>query len=230
MTSKTKFLCSWAAAIFYLSIADVDCLVCGMLWSKSMSILLDNSENRHQYLILRCLSWAILLVLALCKAGSSAILPTDIKNCNTSRVADRAHKDLWNISSRLIKHTICFNEVFTIIILHNKLTGISFISVPVMVTGIQFLTNPPCLLNGTLVIIQCVTFGFPRPQITFNKGTMPIRLGISTFNNFGQLDYDTLNLTVIGSDDQGVYSCTAWNRDMEPRQSPHKRLLFCSKC
>ena len=112
----------------------------------------------------------------------------------------------------------------------HKLTGISFISVPVTVTGIQFLTNPPCLLDGTSVIIQCVTFGFPRPQITFNKGTMPITLGIGTFNNFGQLDYDTLNFTVIGRDDQGVYSCTAWNRDMELSYSPHKTLLFCSKC
>ena len=80
------------------------------------------------------------------------------------------------------------------------------------------------------MVIWFVTLGFPRPQITFNSGTTPITLGVGTFSNFVQLDYDTLNLTVVQMSDQGVYSCTARDGDTAISHSPNKRLLFCSKC
>lgn len=107
-------------------------------------------------------------------------------------------------------------------------SGISYCVVPVVVTDISS-PSPPCLLNGTTVTIQCVTSGFPRPQITFTKDS--VALDVGTYSNFVQLDYDTLNITVVQRDDQGGnYSCSARDGDTVLSISAIKTLLFCSKC
>lgn len=58
---------------------------------------------------------------------------------------------------------------------------------------------------------------------------MPITVGVGTFSNFEQLDFDTVGITAAQRDDQGVYSCTASSGGTELDRSSDKRLLFCSK-
>ena len=87
-----------------------------------------------------------------------------------------------------------------------------------------------CLLNGTSVDIQCVNFGFPRPEIIFFKDTELITPGQGNFTRFTQVSYDTVRLTMIQQGDGGDYVCEARMGTNELNRSQPERLVFCSKC
>ena len=107
-----------------------------------------------------------------------------------------------------------------------------FLTVPVVITEIQLLSDPHCLLNGTSLNIKCVNSGFPRPEIVFLKGTEQITPGIGNFSNFEALEgeFDTVRLTAAGQEDGGEYVCVARMGNVELDRSQPKTLVFCSKC
>ena len=86
-----------------------------------------------------------------------------------------------------------------------------------------------CLLNETSVDIQCVNFGFPRPEIVFFLDTELITPGQANSTHFTQLSYDTVRLTVIQQGVGGDYVCEARMGTNELNRSQPERLVFCSK-
>ena len=95
--------------------------------------------------------------------------------------------------------------------------------------GITELQVPSCLLNGTSVNIQCVSFGFPRPEIVFFRGTEQITPGVAPFNRFEQVFFDTLRLSGARQADCGDYSCEARMGSNVLTRSPTEKLMCCSK-
>ena len=83
---------------------------------------------------------------------------------------------------------------------------------------------PSCLLSGTSVDIQCVHFGFPRPEIFFFRGAERIIPGVAPFDRFEQVFYDTLRLSGASQADCGDYSCGA-----RMGSNVTKKLTCCSK-
>ena len=78
--------------------------------------------------------------------------------------------------------------------------------------------------------IQCVNFGFPRPQIVFFRGTEQITPGQGSFKNFTQVSFDTVKLSGAREDDSGDFVCEARMGANELNRSRPVRLVFCSKC
>ena len=107
-----------------------------------------------------------------------------------------------------------------------------FLTVPVVITEIQLLSDSHCLVNGTSVNIKCVNSGFPRPEIVFLKGTEQITPGTGNFSNFEAVEgeFDTVRLTTARQEDGGEYVCVARMGNTELDQSQPKILVFCSKC
>ena len=101
--------------------------------------------------------------------------------------------------------------------------------VPVVITELQISSDPRCLLNETSVDIQCVNFGFPRPEIVFFLDTELINPGQANSTRFTQVSYDTVRLTVVQQGDGGDYVCEARMETNEVNRSQPERLLFCSK-
>ena len=91
-------------------------------------------------------------------------------------------------------------------------------------------SGPHCLLNGSSVDIQCVNFGFPRPEIVFFQNTELITPGQGNFTRFTQVSYDIMRLTTIQQGDSGDYVCEARMGTNELNRSQPERLVFCSKC
>ena len=107
-----------------------------------------------------------------------------------------------------------------------------FLTVPVVITEIQLLSDPHCLVNGTSVNIKCVNSGFPRPEIVFLKGTEQITPGTGNFSNFEAVEgeFDTVRLTTARQEDGGEYVCVTRMGNVELDRSQPKTLVFCSKC
>ena len=78
-----------------------------------------------------------------------------------------------------------------------------------VITELRISSGPRCLLSGISVDIQCVNFGFPRPEIIFFKGTKQIIPGVGSFDHFLQVSYDTVRLSMTQADDGGDYFCEA---------------------
>ena len=89
--------------------------------------------------------------------------------------------------------------------------SICFLSsaVPVVITELRISSGPHCLLNATSVDIQCVNFGFPRPQIVFFIGTEQVTPGQGSFKHFIQVSFDTVRLSGVRQADGGDYVCEA---------------------
>ena len=101
--------------------------------------------------------------------------------------------------------------------------------VPVVITELWISSGPHCLLNATSVDIQCVNFGFPRPEIIFFQDTELITPDQGNFTRFKQVSYDTVRLTMIQQEDGGDYVCEDRMVTNELNQSQPERLVFCSK-
>ena len=78
-----------------------------------------------------------------------------------------------------------------------------------MITELRISSGPHCLLNGTSVDIQCVNFGFLRPEIVFFRGVEQITPGQGNFTRFTQVSHDIMRLTTIQQSDSGDYICEA---------------------
>ena len=98
-----------------------------------------------------------------------------------------------------------------------------------VITELQISSGPHCLLNGTSVDIQCVNFGFPRPEIVFFRGVEQITPGQGNFTRFTQVSHDIMRLMMIQQGDSGDYICEARMGTNEINQSQPERLVFCSK-
>ena len=79
------------------------------------------------------------------------------------------------------------------------------------------------------MILHCVNTGFPRPLITFSRGTLDVTPSAAPFEHFQQLQFDTLNLTMVQQADQAEYVCRASSGGTELDRSPPINLQFCSK-
>ena len=101
-----------------------------------------------------------------------------------------------------------------------------------VITVLRISSSPRCLLSGTSVDIQCVNFGFPRPEIVFFRGTEQITPGQGRFSNFQTVDgrFDTIRLTLAQVTDGGQYVCEARMGNSVLNQSRPVELVFCSKC
>ena len=104
--------------------------------------------------------------------------------------------------------------------------------VPVVITGLEVSSGPRCLLSGTLVDIQCVNFGLPRPEIVFFRGALEITPGQGSFSNFERVPnkFDTIRLSEAQQTDGGQYVCEARDGSLQLNQSQPVDLMFCSKC
>ena len=102
--------------------------------------------------------------------------------------------------------------------------------VPVVITELWISSGFHCLLNETSVDIQCVNFGFPRPEIIFFQDTELITPSQGNFTRFTQVSYDTVRLTMIQQGDGGDYVCEARMGTNDLNRSQPERLAFCSKC
>ena len=100
-----------------------------------------------------------------------------------------------------------------------------------IITALQVSSGPRCLLSGTSVDIQCVNFGFPRPEIIFFRGTEQITPGQGEFTNFQTVNgrFDTIRLTMAQQMDGGDYVCEARRGSVELNRSRPVELVFCSK-
>ena len=98
-----------------------------------------------------------------------------------------------------------------------------------VITELWISSGPRCLLNETSVDLQCVNFGFPRPEIIFFQDTELITPGQGNFTRFTQVSYTTVRLTMIQQSDGGDYVCEARMGTIELDQSRPERLVFCSK-
>ena len=98
-----------------------------------------------------------------------------------------------------------------------------------VITELRVSTVPRCLLNGTSVDIQCVNFGFPRPEIFFIKGTEQITSGVGSFDHFEQVSFDTVRLSMAQPDDGGDFFCEARMGNNQLNRSQPKTLVYCSK-
>ena len=99
-----------------------------------------------------------------------------------------------------------------------------------VITELRVSSGPRCLLSGTSVDIQCVNFGFPRPQIVFFRGTEQITTGEGSFEHFTQVSFDTVRLSGPREDDSGDFVCEARMGTNELNRTQPVRLVFCSKC
>ena len=99
-----------------------------------------------------------------------------------------------------------------------------------VITELWISSNPHCLLSGSSVDIQCVNFGFPRPEVIFFQDTELITPDQGNFTRFTQVSYDTVRVSVVQQDDSGDYVCEARIGTNEFNQSRPERLVFCSKC
>ena len=77
--------------------------------------------------------------------------------------------------------------------------------------------------------LQCVNFGFPRPEIVFFQGTERITPAQGNFIRFTQVSYDTVRVSMVQQGDDGDYVCEARMGTNELNQSQPERLVFCSK-
>ena len=104
-----------------------------------------------------------------------------------------------------------------------------FPTVPVVITELRLSSGSRCLLSGTFVDIQCVNFGFPRPEIFFFRGAQQITPGVAPFTNFEQVSFDTMRLLGPQPWDGESYVCEAriWNIHLSLSQP--KNLVYCSK-
>ena len=104
--------------------------------------------------------------------------------------------------------------------------------VPVVITGLEVSSGPRCLLSGTLVDIQCVNFGLPRPEIVFFRGALEITPGQGSFSNFERVPnkFDTIRLSEAQQTDGGQYVCEARDGSRQLNRSQPVDLMFCSKC
>ena len=100
-----------------------------------------------------------------------------------------------------------------------------------IITELRVSSGPRCLLSGTSVDIQCVNFGFPRPQIVFFRGTEQITPGQGRFSNFQTVEerFDTVRLTMAQQIDGGDYVCEARRGNSELNRSRPVELVICSK-
>ena len=98
-----------------------------------------------------------------------------------------------------------------------------------VINELRIFSDLRCLLNGTSVDIQCVNFGFPRPEIVFSQDTELITPSQGNFTSFTQVSYDTVRLTMIQQGDGGDYVCEARMGTNVLNQSQPERLVFCSK-
>ena len=98
-----------------------------------------------------------------------------------------------------------------------------------VITELRVSSGPHCLLNETSVDIQCVNFGFPRPEIIFFQNAELITPGHRNTTRFTQVSYDTVRLTMIQQGDGGDYVCKTRMGTNELNQSQPERLVFCSK-
>ena len=96
-----------------------------------------------------------------------------------------------------------------------------------VITQLWISSGPNCLLSGTSVNIQCVNFGFPRPQIVFFQGTEQIITGEGS--RFTQVSFDTVRLSGARQADSGDYVCEARMGTNELSRSQPQNLVFCSK-
>ena len=80
-------------------------------------------------------------------------------------------------------------------------------AVPVVIIELRISSNANCLLSGNSIDIQCVNFGFPRPEIVFFKGTEQITPGEGS--RFEQVTFDTVRLSSARLTDDGEYVCEA---------------------
>ena len=88
---------------------------------------------------------------------------------------------------------------------------------------------PSCLLSGSSVNIQCVSSGFPRPDIVFLQGAVQITPGVAPFNRFEKAFFDTVKLSGASQADCGDYSCQARMGNNVLANSSTKKLVCCSK-
>ena len=95
--------------------------------------------------------------------------------------------------------------------------------------AIAELQVPSCLLIGSSVNFQCVSSGFPRPDIVFLQGAVQITPGVAPFNRFEQVFFDTVKLSGASQADCGDYSCVARMGDNVLPQSSTEKLVCCSK-
>ena len=89
------------------------------------------------------------------------------------------------------------------------------------------LPEPSCLLEGSDVVFTCNIEGFPRPNITFIKDSLPIP---SSQDRVSILSFDQIQISSVEMSDEGQYTCTATRNGTVARlQSPPPRQIFCSK-
>ena len=98
-----------------------------------------------------------------------------------------------------------------------------------IIIALQVSSGPRCLLSGTSVDIQCVNFGFPRPEIIFFKGVEQVTPSQGSFERYMQLSFDTIRISGVRETDLGDFICEARMGINELRQSRPVRLVFCSK-
>ena len=101
-----------------------------------------------------------------------------------------------------------------------------------VITELRISSSHHCLLSGTSVDIQCINFGFPRPEIVFFMGTEQITPDHGSFSNFEAVEgrFDTVRLKMVQVIDGGNYECEARMGNKELNRSRPVRLVYCSKC
>ena len=121
-------------------------------------------------------------------------------------------------------------SMLALLVPHSHFCSVLFCAVPVAIAKLSLSSASNCLLNGASVDIQCVNFGFPRPEIVFFQGTEQITPSQGRFTHFTQVSYDTVRLSEVQEEDSGNYVCEVTKDGVELDRSLPGRLLVCSKC
>ena len=90
------------------------------------------------------------------------------------------------------------------------------------------LPEPACLLEGGDVVFTCNIEGFPRPNITFTKNSIPLA---SSQDRITAPYFDQIRISSVQMSDEGLYTCTAIRDGVITRLKPPPppNQIFCSK-
>ena len=94
-----------------------------------------------------------------------------------------------------------------------------------MNVGIVELTGPTCLAEGESYNLQCVSEGYPVPDITFTFDGAPVPS--DDLEGYTKTHYDTLVITGVQRVHGGVYRCNGDN-GITRASSAASRLDYCS--
>ena len=88
------------------------------------------------------------------------------------------------------------------------------------------LLYPQCLVAGESYTLQCVSEGYPVPEISFTFDGAPVPS--ADLEGYSMPFYDTLEITGVQPVHGGIYRCTGVN-PISSASSTATRLDYCSK-